>query len=176
METALAALIIITIVLFGALTIAHTFLSAQDVILTSWREMETRLGERTRTELSAIGTEVKSSGAIVEITLRNTGTTKLADFDQWDVIVQYYTASGTYEIDWLSYTEVSDPGNGQWTVVGIYLDAAGAVSEIYEPGIVNPGEEVVLRARVLPAVGPNSTNLATVAVANGISVETVFTG
>lgn len=175
METALAALIIVTIVLFGVLTIAHAFLTAQDAILTSWKEMEARLGERSRTELVAIRTEVKNAGAIIEITLRNTGAVKLADFDQWDVIVQYYTASATYEIDWLSYTELSDPGNNQWTVVGIYLDAAGAVPEVYEPGILNPGEEIILRARVSPALGPGSTNLATVAVANGISVGTIFT-
>ena len=175
METAIAALIILTVVLFGALTIAQVYLSSQDAIMTSWREMEERLGERARTDLSPIGAEAKSEGAIVEITLKNEGDTKLADFDRWDVIVQYYRANGDYLIKWLPYTEVAPPGDNQWTVVGIYLDASGAIPEVYEPDILNPGEEMIIRMKVSPPVGPATTNLATIGTPNGIGTSADFT-
>jgi hypothetical protein len=176
METALAALIILTVVLYGAVTVIHDYLSAQDAIMTSWREMEERLGERARTDISPLGAETQSAGAIVEVILRNEGDTKLADFDQWDVIVQYYRASGQYLINWLPYTEVESPGDNEWTVAGIYLSASEATPEVYEPGILNPGEEMVIRMKVKPPVGPATTNLATIATPNGVSATAVFTG
>jgi len=174
-ETIIVSLIVMSIILFGALTISQSYLSSQDAILASWREMEERTGERARTDLSPIGAETRSEGTIVEATLSNEGDTKLADFDQWDVIVQYYTTGGDYNIRWLPYTEAAEPGDNQWTVVGIYLDAAAATPEVYEPGILNPGEEIVIRMGVSPPVGVGTTNLATIATPNGISASVIFT-
>ena len=167
METAIAALIILTVVLSGVLTLTHAYLSSQDTILESWREMEERRGERARTDLSPVGATVDAGGATVTVILENEGDTKLADFDQWDVIVQYYRASGEYLVEWLPYVEGTEPGNNQWAVNKIY--------EAYETGILNPGEEMVVRIRLNPPVGPATTNLVTVATPNGISASTVFT-
>ncbi len=174
METAIAALIILTVVLYGALTLAYSYLSSQDAILQSWREMEERSGERARTQISAIGAETIEEDT-VEVTLRNEGDTKLADFDQWDVIVQYYTAEDGYLIKWLPYTEALAPGDNQWTVVEIYLDASTRIAEVFEPDILNPGEEMIMLIRVSPPVGPNTTSLATTGTPNGISASVVFT-
>ena len=175
MESVLTAFIAIIIILFATLTHYHSTLSAQDTMQVSWQEMKERLGEQARTDLSPIGAQTSSAGAVVELTLRNDGETKLADFDQWDVIVQYYEAPTVYHIDWLLYVDGSEPVSNEWTVVGIYLDAAGAVPEAYEPGILNPGEEVILRLRVSPPVGPDTTNLATLSTSNGISASAIFT-
>lgn len=174
METILTAFIIITILLFASLTLFHDYLAGQDTIRASWQEMEERLGEQARTDLSPVAAEVKSIGSVVELTLRNDGDTKLADFDHWDVVVQHYAASGNYHIDWYSYVSGSPSGN-EWTVVGIYTDAATATSELYEPDILNPGEEVVLRLSVSPPVGPGTTNQAMLSVANGVTAFTFFT-
>lgn len=174
METVLTAFIVLTIVLFAVLTLFQGALTAQDTIQASWQEMEARLGERARTDLTPISAETKSSGSVVEVTVRNDGDTKLADFDQWDVVVHYYTASSNYHITWLPYVD-AEPSQGEWTVAGIYLDAAAAVSEMYEPDILNPGEEALVRIRVSPPVGPNTTNLAAFATANGVTASTFFT-
>jgi len=167
METAIAALIILTVVLFGALTIVQVYLSAQDAILTSWREMEERLGERARTEISADGPgTVDPLGHTVVVTLTNEGSTKLADFDQWDVIVQYYRATGDCIIKWLPYTETAPPGDNQWTK---------AISEVYEPGIFNPREVMTITLVVIPTVALTTTNRVIIATPNGITASAVFT-
>jgi len=175
MDTAIASLICITIILVGLLTMAHSYLSSQDVILGSWRDMEERLGEIARTDLSLVRAETKSAGAIVEVTLRDDGNTKLADFEEWDVIIQYYRSTGQYVIRWLPYTQGTNPGDNQWAVAGIYLDASKGTEEVFEPGILNPGEEMIVRIKVSPVVGDNTTNLVTIATPNGINLPVVFT-
>ena len=112
MDTAITALIVITVLLLAVTTLYEHYFSAQDVILESWREMEERMEERSRIDLSVIGAEVPpiSSGDTVKITIRNEGDVKLAEFDQWDVILQYAGASGNH-IDWHPYGS----GQNQWT-------------------------------------------------------------
>lgn len=170
METAITGLIIITVLMLAVLTLSHSFLSSQDAVLESWREMEERLGERARTDLSPVSAGTISAGAVVEVTLRNEGDTKLADFDQWDVILQYYDGGGQYHLDWYPF----GPGQDQWSVYDIFLDAP-TVPEAFDPDILNPGEEVVIWISVSPAVGSPTTNLVTIATPNGISTSTVFT-
>ncbi len=174
METVLASIILITIFFFGVMTISDTYFSVQDTILVATQAREARNEARTRTALAVVGIETKSAGTIIEITLRNGGTTKLADFDQWDLVVQYYTAAGVYVTDWFPYVASPAPDDNQWTVTGIYSSAAGAIAEVYEPGILNPGEEMVIQVKVSPAVGADTTNLATIAVSNGVSLSAIF--
>ncbi len=174
METVVAALIIIALVLFGMLTLAHGYLSAQDQILESWQAMEARVGEQSRTSLLPVRAEALGVGDVVEITVRNDGHTKLADYQQWDVILQYDAASSRVT-EWCPYAGAAEPAPNQWTVTGIYLDAQRDIAEVYEPGILNPGEEMVIRARISPPVMEGTTNVASIATPNGITASTVFT-
>jgi len=170
METIITGLIIASLLLLVGLTLAEAFLSSQDAILESWREMEERLGERARTDLSPGGAQTISSGSVVEVTLRNEGDTKLADFDQWDVILQYYDSGGHYYTEWYPFGS----GQNEWDVWDIFLEAP-TVHEVFDVDILNPGEEVVIWVSVLPQVGAGTTNLATIATPNGITASTVFT-
>lgn len=176
MESALVSLILITLVLFGVLTLSESYFTTQDAILaatevrTAWSE------ERLHTALTFVKAETRSAGALVEITLRNSGSTKLADFHHWDLMLQYYTETGNYLTSWYPYVNGAVPGDNQWSVVGIYTDAAMAVNEVYEPGIWNSGEELLIRIRLAPPVGAGTTNLATLAVANGVTLAAPFTG
>ncbi len=178
MDTALAALLLITVLFYGVLTFSETYFTAQDRLLVATQEREARTDTRARTALTLVGIETQSAGAIIEITLRNVGTTKLADFDQWDVLIQYYTAADVYVTAWFPYVESAlpgeMPGNNQWTVKGIYGNATDAIPEVYEPGILNPTEELVIQVKVAPEVGANTTNLATIAAPNGVSLSAVF--
>lgn len=170
METVLVTLLVITAVLFGALTLAYRYLAAQDMTVRSSREMEERVQERARTALDVLRVETRSSGETVEVALKNVGSTKLADFERWDVLLQYYDDLGAYHAQWYPYS----PHANAWTVQGIYLVAPGT-AEGYEPGILNPGEEAVLRISLSPVVGPGSMNWVTVATPNGITASAVFT-
>lgn len=171
MESALTGLIIIMVLLSAILILSHSVLSAQDAVLESWREMEERMGERARTGLSPVDAETIAGGAMVDVTLRNDGTTKLADFDRWDVVVQYHDTGGLYHVKWLPFAQPGD----KWTVKGLYLDASTGTAEVFEPNVLNPGEEIVIQISVSSWVGSPTTNLATVAAPNGISASTVFT-
>ena len=167
METAITGLIVITVLLLAILTLSYSFLSSQDAILESWREMEERLGERGRTDISPLEARTYDPGSTVEIILRNEGNTKLADFDQWDVILQYQSG----DVQWYP----NGSGANTWGVNGIYLDASEGTGEIFDKNILNPGEEMVIWVSVSPAVGSPTINTATIATPNGISASTFFT-
>jgi len=170
MDTAITALVVITLLLLVGLTISEQYFLAQDIVSEAWRGMEARMEEQARTDLSPVGATTISGGSIVEVTLRNDGDTRLADFNQWDVILQYRGFDGGYYATWYPF----GAGQSQWSVYNIFLDAPDA-PEVFEPGILNPGEEIVIWVSVSPAVGEGTTNMVTVATPNGISASTVFT-
>ena len=166
MEASIAALIVLTVVLFGVLTLTYAYISAQDTILESWREMEERLGDRARTQISSVGAEFQEPWLnIVDVTLRNEGDTKQADFDQWDVIVQYDTDNdGDHDVvEWLRYHD--PPSNGEWSQ---------NIGEVFEPDIFNPGEVMTITL-VVSSVEISSTGVAIIATPNGISTSKDFT-
>ena len=105
--------------------------------------------------------------------MRNTGSTKLSDFAEWDVIVEYYQDSGDMVMAWLPYTTGALNDN-QWQVAGIYMDAASLSSEVFEPNILDPGEEMVVRLKVQPSVGLTTTNRISLGTANGVTASTIF--
>jgi archaellum component FlaF (FlaF/FlaG flagellin family) len=168
MENALTGLIVTTILLLVVLTMGQTYLATQSAILESWREMEERLGERARTDLSVVSTETSVGGSSVDVTLQNDGDTKLADFERWDVIVQYHEVGGGYLQRWLPYDELGS--DNSWLV----NFSAGSMGSV-EPRILNPGEQMVIQITLDPAVAMTTTNWVTVATPNGISASAVFT-
>jgi archaellum component FlaF (FlaF/FlaG flagellin family) len=179
MESAIASLILFTVGIFAALTISHTFLQTQDSLWVAEQTRQEDILQRERTDLEITGAETQGSGSIVRVKVRNSGQVKLTDFDRWDVVVQYYADGlleedpNIYHVDWLPYTE-GNPGNMQWSVSGIYVDADAMTPEVFEPGILNPDEEMVIQARVLPTVAMTTTNLITINTLNGISTSSHF--
>jgi hypothetical protein len=112
----------------------------------------------------------------VALVYRNTGVARLTDFDQWDVIVQYIDAADPpgYHVLWLPYAAAAlTPG--QWAVAGLFLDAAQETAERYEPGILNPGEEILVYVRVSPPVGQGQTMQVNLVTANGCGASLLFT-
>jgi len=125
--------------------------------------------ERARTDLSPVDAQTTDGGAYVEVTLRNDGDTRLADFDQWDVILEYDGSDALHYIEWCPYVE---PGLfGLWQNKWTHYFS----SDVFDPDILNPGEEVMIRISVDPLVKGNTTKQATIATPNGITASTVFT-
>ncbi len=170
METPIVALIIIALLLFAMLTLGQGYLVTQDRIMQSWQAMEERAGERARTSLVPVAAEVLHEGDEVAITVRNDGAERLADYAQWDVILEY-DAGGLFVGRWYPYTEAAGSGANQWTVAGIYLDASRADPEVVDPGILNPGEEMVIQVRISPPVDEGGTVEAAVSTPNGIAAQ-----
>ncbi len=176
MDSALVSLILITLVLFGVLTLSDSYFATQDAMLIATEVRTAFTEERARTAFALVQAETLAAGSLVEVTITNIGTTKLADFKQWDLMLQYYTATGTYLTEWYPYVAGTMPGANQWSVVGIYMNAAAATAEAYEPAILNPGEELLIRIRLSPPVGAGTTNVATFGVANGVTLSAIFAG
>ncbi len=171
MENILAAIILIFILLFGALTLSNAFLSAQDTVQQAWADATDRDQEMQHTAIEPQDVEILNAGSLIEVTLRNSGSLKLMDFDRWDVFVEYYDDAATpvYHVERLAYNPMAS--NNEWAVKGIYLDAAQDIKESYEPGIVDPGEEMLLDLYVSPAVG--QTAQVTVATDSGIRASLI---
>ena len=174
MESLITVILVVTLILFAGLNIFQETLEAQDVLTTTWQEMEEISGDRARTVLTPISSTIKNSGATLEVVLKNEGSIKLTDFDRWDIFLQYYTDSASYEIDWYPYVSAF-PANNPWTNAGIYVDANTAQPEIYEPGILNPGEEMVVQLQLMPTIGMTTTNMLTVSTEFGIQASTIIT-
>ena len=174
METAIISIVCIALIVLGGMTMSQGFLSSVDSTTTSLVEMSEQAGEIARTELSPVGAQMLSS-SLLELVLSNSGQTKLNDFDKWDFIIQYYDSSSNYYVKWLPYVEGS-LGDDQWTREGIYLDAAEGTPEVFEPRILNPGEEVKFRAKLNPAPGSGTVGLVVMGTPNGVPVELSFNG
>jgi archaellum component FlaF (FlaF/FlaG flagellin family) len=164
MENAITGLIIISVIVLAILGLTEGALSAQAALAEAGRTMQDRLAEQSRTNIAVLNVESSLGGDAVYITLKNTGTTKLADYEHWDVILEYADTLLAQHVEWHAY--------GQW-FKQIYVSAPGTLEKI-EPNILNPGEEMVITVPVLFTIGGGTSNVATVATPNGIASTAVF--
>ena len=153
--------------LVGILLLAQSSFSSIDAVSSSWKEMGERAGEIRRTELGVVEATTQDGGALVDITLRNEGQKALSSYALWDVVMQYYDGGGSYHIQWLPYIE-GTLGDNEWTVEGMYLDAMAETPEVFEPGILNPEEEMVVRISLEPPIGSGTTNWVAISTFNGV--------
>ena len=166
METIVIVLLCIALVVFGVMTLGQGFMSSADSAALSMEDITVAKGEISRTDISII--DGRSIGAdTVEITLENTGQVKLASFSKWDVIIEYYDADYDYYIKWLEYTEGS-PGADEWRYEGLYLDTSANTTEAFEPGILNPEEEMKIELRLDPPPQGGITMDAIISTPNGV--------
>ena len=96
----------------------------------------------------------------IEITIANEGNVTLGRFSDWDVIFEILETS-CLGIAYLTYTENTIPGKNEWSVKGIYLDASTLTPETLDPGLFNPGEEMIVLANPSPSVAHKTYNRAT---------------
>lgn len=178
METAIVSVICIALIVIGGMTMSQGFLTSVDTTSAALEELGVRDEEIMRTELTPISANTTITGNILYVTLENSGQTKLADFNRWDVIVQYYDGGATYHTKWLPYTD-GTPGNNEWTKKGIYLNTENKteeVPEVFEPAILNPGEKIKIEAKLNPSAGEDTANLVVISTPNGIPASVSFSG
>ena len=70
---------------------------------------------------------------------------------------------------------VRDDDDNEWTIGGIYANAKLGEGETYDPGIINPGEEVIFQVNLASALGSRKTIQAVFVTPNGVSAPTQFT-
>lgn len=145
-------------------------LTSADSAALSVEEISLREGEMIRTDLDVLRAAQLSWSDLLRVTVANAGQTKLASFNKWDFIVHYNDGS-SYHTKWLPYTDGS-LGDNEWKKARIGLN--GPI-EFFEPGILNPQEELVILARLNPLPGHATSGNVTVAAPNGIYDSISFT-
>ncbi|MDP2931354.1 MAG: hypothetical protein Q8O05_02505 [Chloroflexota bacterium] len=172
METAIVSVLCIALIVIGGMTMAQGFFTSVDATAGGLEQISTRDGAIMRTDISTLSA-IQPSSMFLNLTLRNSGQTKLASLDKWDLIVQYTDIGDVYHVIWLPYTSGA-LGDNQWIKEGIYLDAASRTEEVFEPGILNPGEEMIIQAKLNPATKSATAHLVTVSTPNGIPASISF--
>lgn len=175
MENVLTAIFVIFLILFSAFTLTDQAIDSQVALHETRYEIQLRQDERAHTSLQAVAAWLTSDETIAAFTYRNSGSARLAEFDAWDVILEYTDSAdpAVHHISWLDYSS-SVPFMGEWSVEGIYIDSTQDVAESIEPGILNPGEEIVLHVKLDPTLGRGQTLLLTVSTANAVSAPVSF--
>ncbi|MEX0762839.1 MAG: hypothetical protein WD208_00670 [Dehalococcoidia bacterium] len=175
MATLIVALVAVAVILAGMAGLAHSSIGPQATLSDSFREMRERTGQAARTGMSSLGVTVQAGGSTVDWSVMNDGQARLHSFESWDLFMVYQDApGGGLQIQRLAYTDATSPAAGEWTVEGIYRDVSTLTGEVYEPGIVNPGEELIVRAVVSPAVATPTDNSILLAVTSGVTVTAQF--
>lgn len=174
MSNAIVALVVIALMMTAALMWSQTAYTSFDSVSQSLKQAAQITQEVSRTDIKIV--DAQTQGDYVEVSVLNSGEVHLAQFAKWDVMAQYYDGGGDYHISELSYTGNPIPGEGQWNIVNIYTDESMGQSEVFEPGILNPGEVMLMRLNLSPLPGAGTTNLVTVSSANGVATSVQFSG
>ena len=163
MTTTVVCIVCVAMVVVGCMTLSQGILTSADAAALSAQQLSVREGEMMRTRLTGIGSALSAGNALQAI-IKNSGQTRLSSYDKWDFIVQYYDAADNYYVNWLPYHsgELSD---NQWKDAGIYYNSQ---PEAFEPGILNPQEQINLEALLNPAAGYRAITI-TISTSNGVA-------
>ena len=168
--------ITVAMILLVSVTLLSASLNAAAELSLTWDEVAKRKGDKSRTEITLITADISGSGTEIDISIRNSGQSSLVAFSDWDAVIRYYdTTNNTgLNIKWLEYATSSPPSANQWEVEGIYTDAGTKDEEIFEPNIFNPGEEMIVKVNITPAIPVSTDNVVTIGAENGMSLSAPF--
>jgi len=150
MDNAIPSLIIGAILLTAMAIVGRSSLQTYDTVGQSFRAMESRLHEKSTTDLAVTDSTVDLTGQFVTVTLLNDGSTRIGTIENLDVIVSYFTTSASQANIWLPFEATGTVPN-TWSLLVILNDD-------YEPGILNPGESAQLLLNLSPGVEVGPTN------------------
>jgi len=154
------------------LTVGDSLIETFGDVTTGWVDQQGRIEEQADTRVtSPFGLEVTASST-VQVTLTNDGSESLGMFDDWDLIFEVQESPGI-DVVYLTYSSTTPPAAGAWAVQGIYLNVASSTAEIVEPGVFNPGEEMVIVANPSPSVVTNTYDRVTLVTPSGIVTKVI---
>ncbi|MCJ7605554.1 MAG: hypothetical protein MUO19_05915 [Dehalococcoidales bacterium] len=173
MSKLVVSLISIAILTFIGSTMYQSFMNSWDNVTTEFTAVASRTENLVRTSLTPVSTYLLPGRQVLEITLKNDGDSVLSDFEEWDIIVQYYDYLNNFTNTWVDYSEGALADN-QWQVKGIYLDAGNGTAEMIDTGFLNSDEEIVIQAQLSPMVHISAQNLAIVSTPGGVESWNYF--
>jgi hypothetical protein len=136
METIIVSIVSMALIIISTLTVTVSTLQSANRLAEAWTQLEERSVDSSQTHIEAHA-PMSYTGGVIVVQIDNDGNTSLRDYDTWDVILQYEDGQSVY------LTPATDtPQAGQWTVEGRYI--AGGRPEVFDVGIFDPGEEMVV--------------------------------
>ena len=173
MHVAIAYLLTALFISVTFFTLGGDVLNTFGDITDAWTTVQARSEQRADTKVTGpIGLSMEATST-VKITLTNEGKVPLDLFSDWDVIFEIQTDPGL-GLDYLTYTTSTSPATSEWTVQEIYLNAASSTPEIVDPGILNPGEDMVVLANPSPSVVADTEPRVTFVTPNGVTTKVMF--
>ncbi|MBN1161554.1 MAG: hypothetical protein JXA17_06390 [Dehalococcoidales bacterium] len=170
MAAAVVTVICMAMLVVGGMTLSQGLLTSADTTSINFDKISVLESEITRTDLTILRAAKLSWGDDLRVTVENSGQTKLASYDKWDVIVNYEDNGGTLYIKWLPYSTTL-PLNNEWFKARIGLN--GPI-EFFEPGIINPLEEMLALINLTPPPGNATGGTVSIATPNGVYASLPF--
>lgn len=130
-------------------------------------EMQENRNEILKTEIEVEIKNVSTDGTDFVISLQNTGSTKIGDFNYIDIIVNYQNESDAMKTVWIPYQKGGVLSEDKWTDLDI-------VPDLINPGVFDPGEEMELQVWLDASDGNSSINWVLVAAPNGVKASRYF--
>ena len=165
MDTILPSLLAVSILVLASLLLGRSSFNSFNVLGEAFHDAEDRAVERLHSDITI--TSITVTGPNVDVIVRNDGDTSVVDFSRMDVVVQYQSG-GNNLLTWVPYTTNPNPPNNTWTVTSISND-------VIDPNILNTGESMTIRIKLIPAVGTGTSNWLQVTTELGISASLFFT-
>lgn len=163
--TVIASMLSVAILLLASYVCSSGGFYMADVLANSVMEMQENKNEIMKTNIEI--TNISANEAGIFVSLNNTGSTKVGDYDYMDVIVKYSNASGIAKTMWVPYQGDPDALENKWTVGNISPD-------LVNPGILDPGEEMELQILLGDSLENKSVNWLLVAAPNGVKASGYF--
>lgn len=169
----MVTLFVVVLMMVAVVSWSQVSFDSLDSTCQSWKLMTDKAEDILRTDIDIVN--ANNTAPFVDVLVQNVGKVHLAQFSQWDVLVQYY-GNTTYHVGSLSYTEESIPSDNEWAVITIYADDTTEDPEVFEPDILNPGEVALMRLKLNPSPGVDTINRVILSSPNGVVVSAQFQG
>jgi flagellar protein FlaF len=156
--TVIAAMLSVATILLTCYVCSNGGFYMADVLTNSMIEMQQNENEilKTRIEIA----DIYADETDIFVSLNNTGSTKIGDFDYMDVIVKYSDTSGTVKTIWIPYQENAGTLENKWIVGNISPD-------LVNPGIFDPDEKMELQILLEDSLENESINWIMIVAPNG---------
>jgi len=159
------------IILFGITYVMFTFAGFTDttVSITEVSSLKSNLESKlAKTSIDVTIPTAPGTDNAFNFRIENTNLEKLWDFDNFDIIITY-DSSGTTYTETLTYDSTCPTLAGDWCIT------SWIGGDILDPGVLNDGEIIVVRVRVVNDLEDASDLIIIVSTPNGVVGSTTTT-
>ena len=160
----IASFIVSSMIMFGTFLFVST--TQSEALKDLGKVSRERAGGAISISSAGITSSTLGSSTDIALSVDNTGSQSVADFNLMDVIVQYTDSSDNLVRRSLAYNGAGI-GNNQWT-----QGATGVTPDILNPGMWDSDETFNMDLRVVPDVKNGTSAVVVVGTPQGVSDQT----